>query len=289
MEALSLSTTTPRVGENVRARFKVRNVGGQALTVQELTAAARRGSDWNGEWTDFPHVQNITLQPNGEYTYEQWRTFSSPGAHFAEPTVKINGSWGGIEGANRVSFTVQSPSCSGSPIGLNQTVQGTISSSGQQHTYCLAVNSAQWISMRMVGNPGYSGNNGDPVLEVYDPAGRRIGFNDNGAFVPDPSNAFYRNSFLSVYLPSAGTYKIIARMNGSNTGPYAMRVESGREAAPGDVDRNCKVNSVDYSIIVSRMNTTDQDADISLDGIINSLDAILTGANVGRTCSAGAP
>lgn len=106
VESLTLSNTNPRVGESITARFKVRNVGGQALVLRELSAGARRGSDWNGVEVDFPKVSNITLSPNQEYTYQQSRSFSIAGGHFAEPVVNING-WGGIGGANRVSFNVQ--------------------------------------------------------------------------------------------------------------------------------------------------------------------------------------
>jgi len=108
VEALSLSTTNPQVGQSVTARFKVKNVGGQAMTLQALTAGARLGSDWNGVNVDFPNDNNITLQPNQEYTYQRQRSFSTVGNYFAEPVVQINGTWGGIEGANRVYFTVSS-------------------------------------------------------------------------------------------------------------------------------------------------------------------------------------
>jgi surface antigen len=107
VRALALSMTTPRAGEGVRAQFAVRNVGGRALTIEQLAAGARRGTDWNGEWADFPSVFNISLQPGQEYTYDQARSFQQGGGYFAEPVVKLNGQWGGIGGANRVGFAVQ--------------------------------------------------------------------------------------------------------------------------------------------------------------------------------------
>jgi hypothetical protein len=109
IEALGMSNTNLLVGESVSTSFKIKNVGGSALHLEELTAAGRRGSDWNGEQADFPHVQNITLQPNEEYLYQQSRSFDTAGEYFAEPVVKINGHWGGIENANRVSFMVIAP------------------------------------------------------------------------------------------------------------------------------------------------------------------------------------
>ena len=114
---LVLSSTTPWAGSSVRAQFTVKNIGGQAITIQELAAGARLGSDWNGTWSDFRHVANITLQPGQEYAYDQSRTFSPAGAYFAEPVIQVNGSWGGITGANRVTFTVSTPPCSNKPQG----------------------------------------------------------------------------------------------------------------------------------------------------------------------------
>ncbi len=140
----------------------------------------------------------------------------------------------------------------------------------------------------MVGNPGWQTNKPDPVLEVYDSRGSRIGYNDDGAFVTNASSIYYRDSFLSVRLPSADTYKIVARMFGSSTGPYAMRLESGREAAPGDLNRDCTVGEADYSILRSRMGSGNPDADLQLDGTVNSVDYSILQGNWGRGCTAAA-
>jgi hypothetical protein len=107
IEPLSLSSTAPGTGTLVTARFKVQNVGVLPLHIEQLTAGCRRGSNWNGEWADFPNVFNIDLAPGAEYTYLQSRSFDITGTYFAEPVVKINGVWGGISGANRVVFDVQ--------------------------------------------------------------------------------------------------------------------------------------------------------------------------------------
>jgi hypothetical protein len=105
--ALSMPTTSLFVGESITVSFTVKNVGGSAIHLEKLTAAVRRGSDWNGAQADFPHVLDITLQPNEEYVYQQSRNFETAGDYFAEPVVKMNGQWGSIANANRVSFTVQ--------------------------------------------------------------------------------------------------------------------------------------------------------------------------------------
>ena len=177
--------------------------------------------------------------------------------------------------------------CSGISIPLNQTVNGTIGSAGQQVNYCLSVSGGQWISLRMIGNPGWQTNKGDPILDVYNPSGALIGSGDD-TFVVGSSNVYYRDAFLSVWLPSAGVYRIVAHMYGSNTAPYAMRLESGREAAPGDLNRDCAVNDSDSSILASRIGSSDPDADLLLDGIVNSVDMAILQANRGRGCTAAA-
>jgi pimeloyl-ACP methyl ester carboxylesterase len=109
IEALHMPSTNLLIGESISTSFKIKNVGGSALHLEKLTAAVRRGSDWDGERADFPHVSNITLQPNEEYLYQQSRSFDTAGEYFVQPVVKINGQWGSIENASRVSFTVITP------------------------------------------------------------------------------------------------------------------------------------------------------------------------------------
>jgi len=233
-------------------------------------------------WLDGNVIIN-EWRDQGYTEYRVNRSFSSGGNHDIKVEYYENG------GAARVFFKwEQQTGCSGSPISLNQTVRGTIRSSGQRDTYCLSVGGGQWISIRMVGNPGWQTNKPDPVLEVYDPGGARRGYNDDGAFVTNSSSIWYRDSFLAVWLPSAGTYSIIARMYGSSTGPYAMRVESGREAAPGDLNRDCTINGNDASIMTSRMGSSNPDADLTLDGIVNLIDNSILQANWGRRCTAAA-
>jgi hypothetical protein len=109
IEALHMPSTNLLIEESISTSFKIKNVGGSALHLEKLTAAVRRGSDWDGERADFPHVSNITLQPNEEYLYRQSRSFDTAGEYFVQPVVKINGQWGSIENASRVSFTVITP------------------------------------------------------------------------------------------------------------------------------------------------------------------------------------
>jgi hypothetical protein len=116
IKALSMPTTSLFVGQNVTVSFTVKNVGGSTLHLEELAAAVRRGSDWNGEEADFPPDTKITLEPEEEHVYNQSRSFDTAGDYFAEPVVKMNGQWGGIENANRVYFTVQIPKPAPTPI-----------------------------------------------------------------------------------------------------------------------------------------------------------------------------
>lgn len=108
VEALNLSTTSPLVGQIVQARFKIKNVGNRNVSIEQLTAGGRRGETWNGEWADFPSVFSLTLVPGQEYIYQQQRSFTVEGGYFSEPVVKIAGQWGGINSANRVTFSVAS-------------------------------------------------------------------------------------------------------------------------------------------------------------------------------------
>ena len=107
VEALTLSPAAPVVGEEVRARFRVRNVGPRPITLQDVAAGARRGSDWGGEWADFPAASNITLLPGQEYGYERALVFSEPGAYFAAPIVRVGDRWSTLNGGKRCDFTVR--------------------------------------------------------------------------------------------------------------------------------------------------------------------------------------
>lgn len=104
---LSLSNTAPRVGETVTASFTLRNVGTSPLQIQDLAAGARQGHNWSGRWFDFPHTGEITLQPGEEYQYKRSQQFTITGDYFAEPVIKVNNNWGGMQGANRVTFSVR--------------------------------------------------------------------------------------------------------------------------------------------------------------------------------------
>ena len=111
--ALSLSTGSPQVGQQVSGEFRVKNVGGQAMTLRRLLAGGR-GPDCTDNWgcaryADFPPDEWITLQPNQEYAYSRLQTFGVSGCgYFAEPVYQdTNGNWNGISQANRITYCVQ--------------------------------------------------------------------------------------------------------------------------------------------------------------------------------------
>ena len=103
VEPLSISATSLLPGEHVRVRFTLKNIGSAPVTVQDLVVGGRLGD----KVADFPHVGNVTVQPGGEYTYEQEGAFSQSGDYSAEPVMCIAGGWAPINGANRIRFTVR--------------------------------------------------------------------------------------------------------------------------------------------------------------------------------------
>ncbi|MFN8484289.1 MAG: PA14 domain-containing protein [Anaerolineae bacterium] len=282
VEALHLSSTNPQPNQTVTARFKVRNTGTQRITIQGLAAGARRGTDWSGEQVDFPHV-SLSLDPNQEYLYEQQRSFSSPGSYFAEPVLNLDGNWGGIDGATRVSFTVGSASsCQGAALGFEQTVSGSMSNSSPTQNYCFTGASGTWASIRMFA---IDGSSLDTIVALYRPDGSLLSRDDDGADVG-------HNSFLVAQLDQTGVWRVEATRWGSTSGPYRLRMERGREAALGDLDRNCVVNEADRQQIVPYLGTRPGDSfdanwnrDLNLDSIVDAQDHSLLVARMNRSCS----
>jgi hypothetical protein len=108
VEPLHLSTTAPRTGELVYARFTVENSGGQPLQIEALTAGGRQGNTWDAAvQVDFPLAHEIMLQPGERYTYKAARALTETGGYFAEPAAQIDGAWSSIASANRVRYSVQ--------------------------------------------------------------------------------------------------------------------------------------------------------------------------------------
>lgn len=160
-------------------------------------------------------------------------------------------------------------------INLNETKDGSINPAFERDVYVLTADGEQWISVRMFKT---SGSDLDTYLEIYRSSENRLTHNDD-------NHGIGFNSFFSVRLPYNDAYKILAHGWVSSTGNYRIRVESGREAAVGDINRDCAVNTNDLSILENRYGTGDPDADLNLDGIVNSLDASILINNIGMSCS----
>ncbi|MGC8947691.1 MAG: hypothetical protein ACP5N6_16285, partial [Anaerolineae bacterium] len=104
----------------------------------------------------------------------------------------------------------------------------------------------------------------DTLIELYDENNRLIASNDDG-----PGIGY--NSFMSVLLPSGGIYRLVATRYSGN-GSYWLRIEDGRRAAAGDVNKDCIVNDADGNLIKSALGRNDTQYNIDLNGVVNTRD-----------------
>ncbi|MCS6849528.1 MAG: S8 family serine peptidase [Anaerolineae bacterium] len=99
-------------------------------------------------------------------------------------------------------------------IAFGQTLTGTVSPAGDRDTYYVSVAAGRTLRLRM--NKVTSAL--DPYLELYNPSGARVSFNDDGGGD--------RNALLSYVAPATGVYRIIARSYASrSSGQYQLIVE----------------------------------------------------------------
>ncbi len=108
-QALTLSSTSPYLGDNVTAAFKLKNVGSQSIAIQELTVTVRVTVGSGETVQDFQHLWGVRLQPGQGYSYEKSRSFPASGSGVARISVKINGNWVDIPGSVPIPFTVKNP------------------------------------------------------------------------------------------------------------------------------------------------------------------------------------
>lgn len=175
-----------------------------------------------------------------------------------------------------IDVTVEDvPGCNGDTIGFDQTVEGWLSNFIPWETYCFTASAGQWISVRMFSLDTTATL--DPYVKLYDPDGRLIYQDDDGAV----ANA----AFFSYRLPVSGTYRLVATRYGPTSGDYRLRLESGHEAAVGDVNRDCVVDDTDYQLLANVIGTSDQNADLNLDGFVNTNDLSILLINSELACS----
>ncbi len=93
---LSVSTTAPAVGQDFNGTFKVKNNGGQAMTIQYLGIQGRLNGDLNGQNGDFAWIQNLSLQPGQEYTYSANRSLPTAGNWTLRPNYEYSNSWSDV-------------------------------------------------------------------------------------------------------------------------------------------------------------------------------------------------
>jgi hypothetical protein len=101
-----LTPTNPKIGEQVYIKCTFENKTGRTVLLDRLTIGVRQiipnKKDWEGKEYDFEGVEELVLASNEVYELEDVQHFTNPGQYFAEPVVKINGSWGGVAVARTV-------------------------------------------------------------------------------------------------------------------------------------------------------------------------------------------
>jgi hypothetical protein len=71
---------------------------------------------------------------------------------------------------------------------------------------------------------------------------------------------------------------------GTGTTPSPTPTPSPPPSLTGDVNNDCIVNSLDWSIMNSKWFTSDSTADLNKDGIVNTLDWSIMNSNWFKTC-----
>jgi hypothetical protein len=100
---LSLSKSNPAVGEWVNATFRVKNYGEQTFTARFFGVKGRGPGDTD---YSFHWLENFSLAPGEEYTYDTNRSFDKPGNYWFTPNYSPDGnSWADIKWSDdRVSY-----------------------------------------------------------------------------------------------------------------------------------------------------------------------------------------
>ncbi len=99
-------------------------------------------------------------------------------------------------------------------IAFGQTLTGTISPASDRDSYYVSVAAGRTLRLRM----NKLTSTLDPYLELYNPNGVRVSYNDDGGGD--------RNALLSYVVPAAGVYRIVARSYAlRSSGQYQLSLE----------------------------------------------------------------
>lgn len=162
-------------------------------------------------------------------------------------------------------------------LDYGKTVTGSITNAAPAVQYCVRGTAGDSISVRMFAAEG---SHLDTVLKLYDPSGRLIASDDDGAQVDS-------NSFLVQKLTVTGTYKLEAtRFSGS--GQFHLRMDRGAQGGLGDLNGDCLINGTDVQMLIDYLNARDLRGDLNLDGVVDSKDQQIQVYHLGRGCVAPA-
>ena len=154
------------------------------------------------------------------------------------------------------------------PIRIDESARGELDPDSLPAVrYCFT--GGDWVSIRMFGSGGL-----DPKLELYAArTGALVAENEHGEGIS-------RNSFL-VHRLVPGDYWLHA--TGRYGGKFALRMEAGRSAGVGDVNKDCVVDQADRALIEASMSGwLDEAADLDLDGLVTPADINLWRGNYAR-------
>jgi hypothetical protein len=100
---------------------------------------------------------------------------------------------------------------SGGSISYGQTVQGRIASPGAEESWTFNGTAGDTVTISMIGQGSFD----DTYLELYGPGGNLLTDDDDSGDALSALIGYY-------VLPQTGTYRIVARAWGSDTGPYSL-------------------------------------------------------------------
>jgi len=96
-QGLVISPSSPTAGQNVNAKFKIKNDGGQPITLRYFGVKGRHSS---GASYDFLWIENFTLQPGQEFQYDVNRALDRTGSYTFTPNYYDGANWSDLKFAN---------------------------------------------------------------------------------------------------------------------------------------------------------------------------------------------